>query len=117
MTQPHKNDLHAENEPQERGVKGALERLYASGQTLLIRRIDLLVEEGRVIAKGTLVGLIGSVIALLGWIRVMNGLVEVATRAMPHFWAEILVGALHVALGVGVLWWSRAVARKAARAS
>ena len=96
------------------GVRKALERIYESGQTLLIRRIDLLVEEARMLVQDTVLRIAGGVIVLLGWIRVMNGMVDGLARVMPQHWAEVSVGALHVALGVGCFLWARTQSRKLA---
>lgn len=93
-------------------MKRAVERIYESGQNLLIRRIDLLVEEARMLALDAGLAIAGGLIVLLGWVRVMNGAVEGLARVMPHHGAELVVGAVHVGLGVGFVLWGHARGRK-----
>jgi hypothetical protein len=106
----------ARAEKPEYGVKRALERIYESSQSLVIRRIDLLVEEARQLVQDAALGITGCLIALLGWMHVMEGAVAALSRIMPHPGAEFVVGGLHVGLGVGFVLWARAHARKAAGA-
>ena len=53
----------------------ALERVYGAGQTLIVRRIDLLVEElaaqGRSLLAASVTTVLGAVGVLVGWIFVV----------------------------------------------
>ena len=84
----------------------ALERVYGAGQTLIVRRIDLLVEElaaqGRSLLAASVGTIFGAVAVLVGWFFVVAGVVD-AIDAFPRFAVEIVVGILHVGIGAAIV--------------
>ena len=84
----------------------ALERVYGAGQTLIVRRIDLLVEElstqGRNLLAATVGTIFGAMALLVGWFFVVAGVVDAIDDYVPRFAVEIVVGILHVGAGVAI---------------
>jgi Putative Actinobacterial Holin-X, holin superfamily III len=84
----------------------ALERVYGAGQTLIVRRIDLLVEElgaqGRSLLAAAVGTIFGAMAVLVGWFFVVAGLVDAIDDYVPRFAVEIVVGVLHVGVGAAL---------------
>ena len=83
----------------------ALERVYGAGQELIVRRIDLLVEELAAQGRSLLptVGTIfGAMAVLVGWFFVVAGVVDAIDDYVPRFAVEIVVGILHVGVGAAI---------------
>jgi len=84
----------------------ALERVYGAGQTLIVRRIDLLVEElaaqGRSLLTAAVGTLFGAMALLVGWFFVVAGVVDAIDDYAPRFAVEIVVGILHVGVGTAI---------------
>ena len=83
----------------------ALERVYGAGQELIVRRIDLLVEElaaqGRSLLAATAGTIFAAMAVLVGWLFVVAGVVD-AIDDFPRFAVEIVVGILHVGVGAAI---------------
>jgi hypothetical protein len=79
-------------------VTDALERTYEAGQSLIVRRIDLLVAEAKMLAQSGAMALGGGVIALIGWILLVQGIVDGLAQRFPRFAVLLAVGFLHVGL-------------------
>jgi Putative Actinobacterial Holin-X, holin superfamily III len=84
----------------------ALERVYGAGQALIVRRIDLLVEElaaqGRSLLAASVGTIFGAVAVLVGWFFVVAGVVDAIDDYVPRFAVEIVVGILHVGVGTAI---------------
>ena len=99
----------------EAGVTEALEHVYESGQTLLVRRLELLIGEmaleGRalidqardLIGSGMLAGA-GILIALAGWLLTVAGILRAAEGYFPRYAAELGMGALHCIVGIALAY-------------
>jgi hypothetical protein len=85
-------------------VGDALERTYEAGQSLIVRRIDLLVAESKLLAQSGAMALLGGVIALIGWILLVQGVVDGLAQRFPRFAVELVVGFLHVGLAALLLF-------------
>ena len=85
----------------------ALERVYGAGQALIVRRIDLLVEElaaqGRSLLAASVGAIVGAVVVLVGWFFVVAGVVDASDDYVPRFAVEIVVGILHVGVGAAIV--------------
>jgi uncharacterized membrane protein YqjE len=84
----------------------ALERVYGAGQTLIVRRIDLLVEElaeqGRSLLAAAVGTIFGAMALLVGWLFVVAGVVDAIDDYAPRFAVEIVVGILHIGAGAAI---------------
>jgi hypothetical protein len=84
----------------------ALERVYGAGQELIVRRIDLLVEElaaqGRSLLAATAGTIFTAMAVLVGWFFVVAGVVDAIDDYAPRFAVEIVVGILHVGVGAAI---------------
>ena len=98
-------------------VGDALERVTEAGQRLVVRRIDLFVEEARALLQSGLGTAGGAVFALAGWFLIVAGILDVLGRYFPRFAVEIGLGTLHVLLGVAIVMWARSVGAKAGQGS
>ena len=93
----------------------ALERVLEAQQDLVIRRVGLRAEE--LVAQitsfisGSLVAALGGAIAIAGWFIAMLGLVDALDRYFARFAVEIALGAIHVAVGVAILFARRGRSR------
>ena len=84
----------------------ALERVYGAGQELIVRRIDLLVEElaaqGRSLLSATAGTIFAAMAVLVGWLFAVAGVVDAIDDYLPRFAVEIVVGILHVGVGAAI---------------
>ena len=94
----------------------ALERVFDAGQTLIVRRNDLLVEElsahstqllGKVAST-----VLGAAVVLVGWLITVDGIVDVLDDYFARHAVEIAIGFVHLAIG-GALLWRRRIAKAA----
>jgi hypothetical protein len=87
-------------------VGDAIERVYDAGQTLIVRRIDLLVEElseqGRSLLTAAVGTIFGAMALLVGWFFVVAGAIDAIDDYVPRFAVEIVVGVLHVGAGAAI---------------
>ena len=85
----------------------ALERVYGAGQTLIVRRIDLLVEElaaqGRTLLAAAGGTIFAAMAVLVGWLFVVAGVVDAIDDYVPRFAVEFVVGILHVGVGAAIV--------------
>jgi uncharacterized membrane protein YqjE len=89
----------------------ALERVVDAGQTLIVRRIDLLVEElsalGTKLLSSLVSTVLGGALALVGWLITMAGIVDALDDYFARHAVEVAIGLLHVAIGAFLLWRRR----------
>jgi membrane-bound ClpP family serine protease len=85
-------------------VTDALERTYEAGQSLIVRRIDLLVAEAKLFAQSGALAVVGGVLALIGWILLVQGVVDGLSQRMPRYAVELGVGLLHVAIAAALMF-------------
>lgn len=90
-------------------IGDALERTYEAGQSLIVQRIDLLVAESKLLARGGGLLALGAVVALLGWIHLVQGAIDGLAARYPRFAVELAVGVVHVA--AAALFFFRARSR------
>lgn len=93
----------------EPSIGDALERTVEAGQSLIVRRVDLLVAETKVLLHDGRTFLIGSAVAVTGWLYLMLGVVDGFAAHFPRFAVEVAVGLAHV--GAATLLFLRARAR------
>jgi len=114
---PYRDSAGATEDP---SLGNAIERVYEAGQSLLVRRIDLLVEELAEHARSLLaaagIPFAGAVVALVGWFIAVAGIIDALDGSFPRFAVEIVIGILHVGIGVALVIVARrrATAAKAA---
>jgi hypothetical protein len=82
-------------------VGAALERTYEAGQSLIVRRLDLLVAESKLLAQSGALALVGALIALIGWVLLVQGIVDGLALRFPRYAVELGVGLVH--FGVAAL--------------
>ena len=89
----------------------ALERVFEAQQALVVRRVDLLIEEMTAKLKSTLalsVGVFASAIAaLVGWLIAIVGVVDGLDDQLPRSAVEIAIGLLHIAGGAALFFYLR----------
>jgi len=90
----------------EPSIGDALERTYEAGQSLIVRRVDLLVAEARLLLRDGRTFLIGSAVAVTGWLYLMHGVTDGLSERYPRFAVELAVGLGHV--GAATLLFLRA---------
>ncbi len=90
----------------EPSIGDALERTVEAGQSLIVRRVDLLVAEAKVLLHGSRTFLIGSAVAVTGWLYLMHGVVDGLAAHYPRFAVELAVGLAHI--GAATLLFLRA---------
>ena len=95
----------------------AIERVFDAGQTLIVRRIDLLVEElssmGTQLIAALVSTLLGTVAALVGWGIAVAGIIDALDERFARHWVEIAIGLVHLAAGAALLLWRRKNAKAA----
>jgi hypothetical protein len=88
----------------EPSVGDALERTVEAGQSLIVRRIDLLVAEAKLFAQSGALGLVGGVVALIGWILLVQGVVDGLAQRFPRYGVELAVAVFHFGLAALLLF-------------
>lgn len=97
------------------GVGDAVERVYDAGHELLLRRLDLLAAEARMLARSSGAALAAGIVALIGWLYLVAGVVDLLARSYPRGNVEIAVGGLHVLLAAGLALLASRMTRKLAQ--
>src|SRR5262245_22576428 len=88
-------------------ISDALERTYEAGQSLIVQRIDLLVAESKLFAQSGALFVAGAAIALLGWIYLVQGVIDGFAERYPRFAVEVAVGFLHVGAAAFLFYRTR----------
>ena len=87
----------------------ALERVFEAQQALVVRRVDLLLEEITAKAKGLVslsVGaIVGAVAALAGWFIAIAGVIDALDDRFARSALEIGMGMLHVGAGIALVFY------------
>ena len=87
----------------------ALEHVFEAQQALVVRRVDLLLEEITAKAKGLVslsVGaIVGTVVALAGWFLAIAGVIDALDDRFARSAVEIAMGALHVGAGIAFVFY------------
>jgi len=96
----------------EAGVGDAVERVYDAGHELILRRIDLVVAEARMLARGSVAYLLAGIVALIGWLYLVAGVVEALARSYARHQVEIGAGAFHGLLAIGLFVVATRTTRK-----
>jgi hypothetical protein len=91
----------------EPSIGDALERTFEAGQALVVRRIDLLVAESKLLAQSSGLVVLGVVIVLIGWIFLVHGVIDGLAARYPRFALELAVGGAHLALAAPLLLRTR----------
>jgi hypothetical protein len=86
------------------GVAEALERVYEAGQDLLVRRLELLLEQGRSLLASTLAAQAGVLVALAGWALIVASVLQALDAGRPRLIGMIVAGVLHVAAGIAIAY-------------
>ena len=97
----------------EPSVSHALKRTYEAGQSLIVRRIDLLVAEIQLFRRAGQAILVGALAAVLGWLYLMEGMIDGLTGRYPRFAVELGVGFAHVGLAALLFLRGRSLTAKA----
>jgi hypothetical protein len=84
----------------------AVEHVFEAGQSLISKRIDLLVEQLSAqswhLFAASICAVLGLGLAFAGWLIAMSGLIDALSTQFVRFHVEIAVGLAHVALGVAI---------------
>jgi hypothetical protein len=91
----------------EPGITEALERTVQAGQSLVVRRAELLVAEIREFFHDGGILVLASAVALTGWLYLMRGLTDGLSIHYPRFVVEVAVGGAQVALASWLFLRSR----------
>jgi hypothetical protein len=91
-------------------VGDALERTVEAGQSLIVRRIDLLVAEAKLFAQSGALAVLGGVVALIGWILLVQGVVDGFAQRFPRFAVELVVAVVHFGIAALLLFRVRSQA-------
>ncbi|HEU4430242.1 MAG TPA: hypothetical protein VFT98_15890 [Myxococcota bacterium] len=94
------------------GVGDAVERVYDAGHELVLRRLDLLAAEARLLARSGVAYLLAGIVALIGWLYLVAGIVEALSRSYPRANVEIAAGALHALVAFGLFALAARMTRK-----
>lgn len=82
----------------EPSIGDALERTLEVGQSLVVRRIDLLVAESKLLARSAGIAVLGFAVALIGWVYLVHGAIDGLGQRYPRFLVELAVGFAHFGL-------------------
>ncbi len=91
----------------EPSIGDALERTFEAGQALVVRRIDLLVAESKLLVRSSGLVVLGAVVASIGWIHLVHGVIDGLAPRYPRFALELAVGFAHFGLAAPLLLRSR----------
>ena len=85
----------------------ALERVFEAQQALVVRRLDLFVEEitakARSLVTVSVGALAAAIAAVAGWFIAIAGVINALDDHFPRSAVEIGIGALHIGAGVALL--------------
>jgi hypothetical protein len=91
----------------EPSVADALERTYEAGQSLIVRRVDLLVAETRLFLREARQLGVGALLAIAGWLFLVQGVIDGLAERYPRFAVELAVGLAHVAAAAALFFRTR----------
>jgi len=97
-----------EREP---SMADAAHRAMEAGQSLIVGRLSLIASETRQLIHESGWLVVVAVVVLTGWLFLLHGVVGGLARHYPRFAVEVVVGLLHLGLGLGILFLVRARAR------
>jgi hypothetical protein len=87
----------------------ALERVLEAQQGLVVRRIDLLLEELTAKAKGlvslSIGAIVGAIAALAGWFIAIAGVIDALDDHFARSAVEIAIGLLHLGAGIALIFY------------
>ena len=87
----------------------AIERVFEAQQALVVRRVDLLLEELTAKAKSLVslsIGVIvGAIAAIVGWFIAIAGVIDALDDHFARSAVEIAMGVLHVAAGIAFIFY------------
>jgi hypothetical protein len=95
----------------ESGANGAA-RAYHAGVQLLVLRLELWAAQARVLARSGVLGALGAVAGLIGWLYLVAGAVNALSEELPRSLVQIGAGVLHLLIAGALLAWSRRAARR-----
>lgn len=89
----------------------ALERVFEAQQALVVRRLDLFIEEITAKAKSLVtisIGtLAGAIAAFAGWFIAIAGVINALDDHFARSTVEIAIGALHIGAGIALILYLR----------
>ena len=88
-------------------IGDALERTYEAGQSLIVQRIDLLVAESKLLVQGGGRVVLCAVVALGGWLQLVEGMIDGLAQRYPRYAVQLAVGLVHLGLAVLVVLHAR----------
>lgn len=91
-----------ERSDEEPGVAEALERVFDESQALLVRRLELLIEQARDLVGSSLIALAGAMVALTGWWALVFAALAAVPDERTRTVAAIAIGIAHVVGGIFV---------------
>jgi hypothetical protein len=87
----------------------AIERVFEAQQSLVVRRVDLLLEEITAKAKSLVTlsigAIVGAVAALAGWFIAIAGVINALDDTFARSALEIGIGALHIGAGIALIYY------------
>lgn len=86
-----------EREP---NMADAVQRAIEAGQSLIIGRLALVASETRQLIRESGSLLFVAVVVLTGWLFLVHGVIGGFARHYPRFAVEVVVGLVHLALGM-----------------
>ena len=120
MASPHEVRVtlgdHAIHDADAATIGSALEHVFEAQQDLVIRRGRLMLEEmlekASDLVSRSLFAAIGSLLAVAGWFIAMVGLVDALDDYFARFAVELVLGAIHVAAGLALIFARRWLTRE-----
>jgi hypothetical protein len=89
----------------------ALERVIDAQQALVVRRLDLMIEEVstkvRNLVAFSVGAFVGAIAALAGWLIAIAGLIDALDDRLPRAAVEIAIGLLHIAAAAALFFHLR----------
>ena len=95
------------------GVAEALEHVYEAGQGLLMRRLELLLEQARSLLASTLAAQSGLLVGLAGWALIVAVGIQALEPGRPRLVGMLVAGVLHLAAGAAIAFAAMRSARAA----
>jgi hypothetical protein len=80
----------------ESSMSEALERTVEAGQSLIVRRMELLVAEMRTLLHDSGMLLLATAFALFGWVYLMRAATVALSEHFPRIAVELAVGVPHL---------------------
>ena len=95
------------------GVAEALERVYEAGQGLLMRRLELLLEQARSLLASTLAAQSGLLVGLAGWGLIVASVLQALEPGTSRTVGMLVAGVLHLAAGGAIAYFAMRAANAA----